>query len=105
MTLVQVLPEDSDVANIDAWYHSEFWELKNPGNGKHSMEDLIHDAVKKWEKLGIQTKPKVIVSNSRSTRADSDALDEALRRCRWYGVGELLFVSHDGSSIRRFFIN
>ena len=99
-----ILPEDSDVANIDAWYHREFWELKNPGNGKHSMEDLIHDAVKKWKKLGIQTKPKVIVSNSRSTRADSDALDEALRRCKWYGVGELLYVAHDGLSIRRFFI-
>lgn len=96
-----ILPADSDLANIDAWMGGEFWELKSPGRGKHSTEDLISDARKKWRRLGLDSPIRVIVSNDRSGRDDREAFDEACRRCRWYGVSELLFVSADGESLKR----
>ena len=91
-------------ASIDARYGNDFWELKNPGSGKHSMEDLVRDGVAKWRKLGPESRPKLIISNNRTDRDDDAAFKEALRRCKWYGVEEMLFVSHDGSWVRRAFL-
>ena len=97
-----ILPEDGDApANIDAKFRGELWELKNPKSGKHAVEDRIKDACGKWDKLGLSSSPKIILSNSESARDDWDVFQEAIRRCRYYGADELIFVSHDGKKLYR----
>ena len=97
-----LLPEDTTKpANIDALYKGAFWELKNPKQGKHAIEDRIKDGCKKWEKLGLKSSPKIIVCNSESGRSDKEAFNESIRRCKWYGADELLFLSHDGKTLYR----
>lgn len=96
-----ILPEIDAPANIDALICGDLWELKNPKGGKRAIEDRIKEGVSKWQRLGLTERPRIIVSNSESDRPDELALNEAIRRCDWYGVGELLFVSHDGTWIRR----
>lgn len=98
----QILPERSkEPASIDATYRGVLWELKNPKSGKHAVEDRIKDACGKWDKLGLSSSPKIILSNSESTRDDWDVFQEAIRRCRHYGADELIFVSHDGEKLYR----
>ena len=63
----------------------------------------MRDGVAKWRRLGLESQPKLVISNNRTDRDDDAAFMEALRRCKWYGVKEMLFVSHDGSWVRRAF--
>lgn len=100
--VAEVQPFDNDAkANIDAKINGRFYELKNPGDGKHSMEDLIRKACRRWRKKGLESRPRVVICNSRATRSDVDALDSAIENCAKYGVGELLFVSRDYETVRR----
>ena len=97
-----ILPEKSNApANIDAKYKGELWELKNPKSGKHAVEDRIKEACDKWSRLGLDSSPKIILSNSESSRSDSDVFQEAIRRCEFYGADELIFVSHNGENLYR----
>lgn len=98
----KVLPEDDDApANIDALYRGELWELKNPQSGKHAVEDRIRDGCKKWKSLNLESSPKLIISNSKSSRDDWEVFQECIRRCEHYGAEELIFVSNDGEKLYR----
>lgn len=100
--IAEVQPFDNYAkANIDARINGLYYELKNPGNGKHSMEDLIRKACHQWRNKELESKPRVVICNSRSSRSDADALSAAIENCSKYGVGELLFVSRDYKTIRR----
>ena len=102
--IAQVLPEIGDApANIDAMISGQYWELKSPGNGKHAIDDMTKNAVRKWKKLDLHDDVRLIISASESDRDFDDLFDEALRRAKWYGVSELLVISRDGSQIYRLF--
>ena len=94
----QVLPEIDAPANIDGIIGSQHWELKNPKNGKHAVEDMVRDTVHKWRKIGLSEDVRLVMSGSESQRPDADLLGEAIRRSRWYGIGELLYV-HRGTEL------
>lgn len=97
-----LLPEDpSKPANIDALYQGALWELKNPKQGKHAIEDRIREGCKKWKRLSLKSSPKIIICNSESNRSDKEVLEESVRRCKWYGADELIFLSHDGTKLYR----
>jgi hypothetical protein len=64
-----VLPEIGDApANIDAMISGQYWELKSPGNGKHAIDDMTKNAVRKWKKLDLHDDVRLIISASESDR-------------------------------------
>ena len=89
----------------------EFWSsvvltgnqtgIKESKIRKNAVEDRIKEDCKRWKKFGLTSSPKIILSNSESTRDDSEVFQEAISRCIFYGADELLFVSNNGEKIYR----
>ena len=75
---VTVLPEDSDVANIDMLLGDDLWELKTVYGTGASLNNRIEDGVSKWRRLHAsgdlppEDTPRIVVDNRFSTAADED---------------------------------
>ena len=98
---VVALNEDNNAdANIDFLINGQLWEMKNIGDGKHSIEDQMKRAHHKWEKLGETSPVRIVITSFGMTRYARDAIEEISRRMDRY-ADEVLFVSSDGKSMRR----
>lgn len=96
---VTLLDEDPLApANIDALIGGQPWELKNVGDGKHSIEDQLRKAKKKWTRLALEEPVRVVVSCFGRTKSDESAVEEIIRRSRYWD--EVMFISSDGKTIR-----
>ncbi len=95
-----VLDEDENApANIDLLFDSgQLWEMKDVGDGKHSIEDQLKVARSKWRRLGIEDPVRVVITGTKMTRSEADAIAEITRRSHYYD--EALFIKKDGSFAR-----
>ena len=97
---VKVLKEDGDApANIDLELgpKRQKWEMKNVGDGKHSVNDQMRMACHKWKKLGISSSESCIVITSYgATRDEQDIIDEIKRRMERYAT-EVIYIYRDGN--------
>lgn len=95
-----VLNEDENAAaNIDLLSNSgQLWEMKDVGDGKHSIEDQLKSARSKWRRLGIDDPVRVVITGTKMTRGDEDAIAEIRRRSHYYD--EALFIKRDGCFVR-----
>lgn len=91
--------DDSAPSNIDLIARDgALWEMKDVGDGKHSVEDQLRDARGKWLKLDCPLPVRVVVTATKATKDDASILEEICRRSRYYD--EVLFISKNGSTIR-----
>ena len=98
---VTALNEDNDAkSNMDFSINGQLWEMKNIGDGKHSIEDQMRRAFHKWEKAGERSPVRIVVTSFGMTRSEDDAINEITRRMDKY-ADEVLFVSSDGKTIKR----
>lgn len=95
-----VLPKEEPTApaNIDCLIGGQLWELKNVGDGKHSIEDQLRKARGKWTRLSLQEPVRVVVSCYGRTKSDKSAIDEIIRRSRYWD--NVLFISNDERTIK-----
>ncbi|EPD78756.1 hypothetical protein HMPREF1527_01093 [Atopobium sp. oral taxon 199 str. F0494] len=102
------LPEDAPDGskNIDFWLRDQhlFVEHKNAGGGKHSIEDNLGSAKKKWDNLKCDQPKIVILTTEGSTRSYEDDM-RSIRRCKryydevWYvppGGTDFLIIKNEG---------
>lgn len=102
------LPEDAPDGskNIDFWLRDQhlFVEHKNAGGGKHSIEDNLGSAKKKWDNLKCDKPKIVILTTEGSTRSYEDDM-RSIRRCKryydevWYvppGGTDFLIIKNEG---------
>lgn len=102
------LPEDAPDGskNIDFWLRDQhlFVEHKNAGGGKHSIEDNLGSAKKKWDNLKCDQPKIVILTTEGSTRSYEDDM-KSIRRCKryydevWYvppGETDFLIIKNEG---------
>ena len=78
---VEVLDEDLEKpTNIDLRLgeSGQLWEMKNVGDGRHSVEDNMRSAYHKWTRLGLDadTDARIIVTSYGATRNESDVIKE-----------------------------
>ena len=76
----------------------QLWEMKNVGDGKHSVNDRMRDAYHKWTRLGLDadSDTRIVITSYGATR-DEDSLVEAIRnRMKDYAT-EVIYVLRDGS--------
>lgn len=88
------------LANIDLLLgkNGQPWEMKNVGDGKHSVNDRMRDAYHKWTRLGLDadSDTRIVITSYGATR-DEDSLVEAIRnRMKDYAT-EVIYVLRDGS--------
>lgn len=95
-----VLDEDDLApASIDLYSRSgEFWEMKDVGDGRHSIEDQLKNARSKWRRLGLEGPVRVVVTGTKMTRSDDSAIAEIGNRSRYFD--EVIFVRKDGTLLR-----
>ena len=93
---VEVLDEDLEKpANIDLRLgeSGQLWEMKNVGDGRHSVEDNMRSAYHKWTRLGLDadTDARIIVTSYGATRDESDVIKEIKRRMKKYAA-EAIYI-------------
>lgn len=96
-----VLNEDENApANIDLLFDSgQLWEMKNVGDGRHSVEDQLKSARSKWRRLDIDDPVRVVITGTNlKRRSEQEVIDEIRRRSHYYD--EVLFVKKDGCLVR-----
>ena len=101
--MVRTLLEDGDAdANIDLAIgsHSQLWEMKNVGNGKHAVEDRMRDSFHKWTRLRLDPSEARTVLTSFGATRDEKLIIEDIKRRMHYSK-EVLLVMRDGT-LRRF---
>ena len=93
---ITVLDEDDAApANIDLITRDgELWEMKDVGDGKHSVEGQLRDARKKWAKLHSDSPVRVVVTSTKATKSPEDVVAEIRRRGRYYD--EAVYIDPDG---------
>lgn len=69
-------------ANIDLTINGQLWEMKNVGDGKHSIEDSLRDARSKWLRLESHEPMRAVLTTEGRSRDFSTAIDEARRRLK-----------------------
>lgn len=85
-------------ANIDLTINGDKWEMKNVGDGKHSIEDHLSEARSKWKRLRLDSRMKVVVTTEGRSKDFSSAVEEVRRRLK---RGEdALVVDQDGTVLR-----
>ena len=94
-------PEDVDSpANIDLELgdDGQLWEMKNVGDGRHSVEGNMRDAYHKWLRLGLDADAdaRVVVTSYGASRDEREIIEEVRRRMRRYAA-EAIYVLRDGS--------
>jgi SPP1 gp7 family putative phage head morphogenesis protein len=99
---VHVNEEDGDApANIDLSLgdDGQLWEMKNVGDGKHSVEGSLRDAYHKWTRLGLDAdnESRVVVTSYGATRDEHEVIGEIRRRMKKYAT-EVIYIFRDGSS-------
>lgn len=99
---VNVNKEDGDApANIDLRLgkDGQLWEMKNVGDGRHSVEGSLRDAYHKWTRLGLDAdnESRVVVTSYGATRDEHDVIEEIKRRMKKYAA-EAIYIFRDGSS-------
>ncbi|EUB32700.1 minor capsid protein [Olsenella uli] len=99
---VNVNEEDGDApANIDLRLgkDGQLWEMKNVGDGRHSVEGSLRDAYHKWTRLGLDAdnESRVVVTSYGATRDEHDVIEEIKRRMKKYAA-EAIYIFRDGSS-------
>lgn len=96
-----VLDEDENApANIDLLFDSgQLWEMKDVGDGRHSVEDQLKSARSKWRRLDIDDPVRVVITGTKlKRRSEQEVVDEIRRRSHYYD--EVLFVKKDGRLVR-----
>ena len=98
---VEVLDEDLEKpANIDLRLgeSGQLWEMKNVGDGKHSVNDRMRDAYHKWVKLGLDAdaETRVVITSYGATRDETDLVEAIRSRMKDYAT-EVIYVFRDGS--------
>ena len=96
-----VLNEDENApANIDILFDSgQLWEMKDVGDGRHSVEDQLKSARSKWRRLDIDDPVRVVITGTNlKRRSEQEVIDEIRRRSHYYD--EVLFVKKDGCLVR-----
>lgn len=96
-----VLNEDENApANIDLLFDSgQLWEMKDVGDGRHSVEDQLKSARSKWRRLDIDDPVRVVITGTNlKRRSEQEVIDEIRRRSHYYD--EVLFVKKDGCLVR-----
>jgi len=82
-------------ANIDLRLgdDGQLWEMKNVGDGRHSVEDNMRSAYHKWTRLGLDadTDARIIVTSYGATRDESDVIKEIKRRMKKYAA-EAIYI-------------
>jgi len=85
-------------ANIDLRLgdDGQLWEMKNVGDGRHSVEDNMRSAYHKWTRLGLDadTDARIIVTSYGATRDESDVIKEIKRRMKKYAA-EAIYIFRD----------
>lgn len=98
---VEVPREDPKaVANIDFVINGNLWEMKDIGDGKHSIEDQMKSARKKWDKLKLGGKVRIVVTAFNRTKGDDSAIEEIERRMNRY-ADEVLYIHRGGKRMTR----
>lgn len=96
---ITLLDEDPlALANIDALIGGQRWELKNVGDGRHSIEDQLRKARNKWKRLALEEPVRVVVSCFGRAKSNESAIEEITRRSRYWD--EVMFISSDGKTVR-----
>lgn len=87
------------LANIDLSINGEPWEMKNIGDGSHSLNDRMRDAAHKWRKMGLdERKMKIVITSEGRTKNIEETTEEIHRRLK---LGqEALFIDQRGTIIR-----
>lgn len=97
---VKVLKEDGEApANIDLELGSDgqLWEMKNIGDGKHSINDQMRSAYHKWTRLNMSsTETRIVITSYDATRDEQDIIDEIKRRMERYAT-EVIYIYRDGN--------
>ena len=92
--------DDSAPANIDLRLgdDGQLWEMKNVGDGKHSVNDRMRDAYHKWVKLGLDAdaETRVVITSYGATRDETDLVEAIRSRMKDYAT-EVIYVFRDGS--------
>ena len=92
--------DDSAPANIDLRLgdDGQLWEIKNVGDGKHSVNDRMRDAYHKWVKLGLDAdaETRVVITSYGATRDEADLVEAIRSRMKDYAT-EVIYVFRDGS--------
>lgn len=87
--------DDNAPANIDLKINGCLWEMKNAGNGRHSVEGNLQKARNKWKKLGLQSPVRVILTSCNTQRSLADLVEEVLKRQKYWD--ECLVIASDKS--------
>lgn len=85
-------------ANIDLTINGDLWEMKNVGDGKHSIEDHLREARSKWKRLKLDSCMKVVVTTEGRSKDFSSAVEEVRRRLKC--GEEALVVDQNGAILR-----
>ena len=91
-------------ANIDLLLGKDGqpWEMKNVGDGRHSVEGNMRSAYHKWTRLGLSSSDtRIVVTSYGATRDEDEIMDEVKRRMRRYAKA-VIYIPRDGSSARYF---
>ena len=80
--------------NIDTLISGQPWELKNVGDGKHSIKDQLGKARRKWARHALEGPAKAVVSCSGRTKSDESTAKDNIRRSRYWD--EVTLISSDG---------
>ena len=86
-------------ANIDLLlgHDGQPWEMKNVGDGRHSVNDLMRSAYHKWTRLGFDSsEARIVITSYGATRDEEEIMAEVKRRMRRYAKA-VIYILRDGS--------
>lgn len=87
-------------ANIDLRLgeSGQLWEMKNVGDGRHSVNDLMRSAYHKWTRLGSDSsETRIVITSYGATRDEGEIIDEVKRRMGRYAKA-VIYILRDGSA-------
>lgn len=100
------VPEEDPHApsNIDLLLgkDGQLWEMKNVGDGRHSVEGNMRSAYHKWTRLGLNSSDtRIVITSYGATRDEDEIVDEVRRRMSRYAKA-VIYITRDGSHGRYF---
>ncbi|WP_159430828.1 hypothetical protein [Olsenella phocaeensis] len=71
--------------------------MKNVGDGRHSVNDLMRSAYHKWTRLGFDSsEARIVITSYGATRDEEEIMAEVKRRMRRYAKA-VIYILRDGS--------
>ena len=91
-------PEAASNIDLKIGTKKQLWEMKNIGDGNHSLSDQMRKAYHKWKKLGLKAddETRIVITSFDATRDEEELIEAIKDRMKDYGV-EVIYIYRDGS--------